>query len=125
VTESKGIQSDLIPKIATGLCGGISRTNGTCGAVIGSVMALNVIYGRNNVLDVEKKDTNYLKVQQFLQNFEDKFGSTNCQVLTGCDLSTEDGLEKFEANNIEEQCKNYVEKATKTVMSLLDNSTNC
>ncbi|MBC8186140.1 C_GCAxxG_C_C family protein [candidate division KSB1 bacterium] len=124
MTESKGIQSDLIPKIATGLCGGISRTNGTCGAVLGSVMVLNVIYGRNNVLDVEKKDTNYLKVQQFLQNFEREFGSTNCQVLTGCDLSTEQGLEKFETDNMDEQCKKYVEKATNVVMSLLEIPTN-
>jgi len=27
VAESKGIKSDIIPKIATGFCAGISRTN--------------------------------------------------------------------------------------------------
>jgi hypothetical protein len=43
VAESKNIQSDFIPKIATGLCAGISRTCGTCGAVTGAIMAINLI----------------------------------------------------------------------------------
>ena len=33
VAEGLGIRSELIPKIATGLCGGISRTGNICGAV--------------------------------------------------------------------------------------------
>jgi len=124
VSESKGIQSELIPKIATGLCSGFSRTNGLCGAISGAVLVLNLFFGRDDALDDEKKEINYLKVQQFLQQFEGKFGSTNCQVLTGCDLSTEEGLEKFETDNLDEQCKEYVEETTKTVMSLIEASTN-
>ena len=124
MSESKGIQSELIPKIATGLCSGFSRTNGLCGAISGAVLVLNLFFGRDDALDDEKKEINYLKVQQFLQQFEGKFGSTNCQVLTGCDLSTEEGLEKFETDNLDEQCKEYVEETTKTVMSLIEASTN-
>ena len=37
ISESMGQKSDLIPKIATGLCGGVSRTCGICGAVSGGV----------------------------------------------------------------------------------------
>jgi hypothetical protein len=33
IAESQGIQSDLIPRIATGFYSGISRTDGMCGAV--------------------------------------------------------------------------------------------
>jgi dihydrofolate reductase len=33
IAESQGIQPDLIPRIATGFCSGISRTGGMCGAV--------------------------------------------------------------------------------------------
>ena len=31
IAESRGIQSELIPRIATGLCGGIAKTGGVCG----------------------------------------------------------------------------------------------
>ena len=31
VAESKGISSDLIPKVATGFCGGIAHTCNICG----------------------------------------------------------------------------------------------
>jgi C_GCAxxG_C_C family probable redox protein len=124
VSESKGIKSDLIPNIATGFCGGISRTNGLCGAISGAVLALNLIFGRDDALDDERKETNYVKVQQFLNYFEKKFGSTNCQVLTGCDLSTEQGLEKFDADNLDEQCRGYVEETTTFVMTLIEIPTN-
>ena len=124
VSESKGIKSDLIPKIATGFCGGISRTNGLCGAISGAVLALNLVFGRDDVLDEEQKEINYLEVQRFLIHFEEKFASTNCQVLTGCDLSTEQGLDKFDADNLDEKCRGYVEEATKSVMSLIEISPN-
>ena len=87
-------------------------------------MALNIFYGRDNVHDEKKKEVNYLKVQKFLGKFEKKFGSTNCRELTGCDLSTEQGLEKFNADNLDEKCRNFVEQATTTVMSLIETSTN-
>jgi len=51
VAEYKNIQSELIPKIATGLCGGVSKTNGMCGAVSGGVLAISMIYGRNKMED--------------------------------------------------------------------------
>jgi len=43
IAESKGIKSDLIPKIATGICAGISRTNNICGALSGAIMAILLI----------------------------------------------------------------------------------
>ncbi|GBD95663.1 MAG TPA: C_GCAxxG_C_C family protein [Nitrospirae bacterium] len=48
IAESQGIQSDLIPKIATGFCSGISRTCGMCGALSGAIMSLNLLYGRSS-----------------------------------------------------------------------------
>jgi len=46
VAESRGVQSDLIPRIATGLCGGIARTAGLWGAVSGGVPAVSLVTGR-------------------------------------------------------------------------------
>ena len=48
IAESQGIQSDLIPRIATGFCSGISRTGGMCGAVSGAIMGIGLVAGRNS-----------------------------------------------------------------------------
>ena len=95
IAEAKGIQSELIPKIATGFCGGISRTCGMCGAISGAILAVNLEYGRNDPdASVEK---NYIIVRKLMAMFEEKFGSMNCMELIGCDLGTEEGRNDFKA----------------------------
>lgn len=118
VTESKNIQSDLIPKIATGFCAGLSRTRGTCGAVTGAVMAINMFYGRND--PSMPLVQSYPPVQKLIQRFEDKFGSTNCMQLIGCDLGTEEGRNKFLDENIILICKNFTSEATRMALSIID-----
>jgi len=118
VCESKGTQSALIPRIASGFCGGVANTNSMCGAVAGGILALNVVYGRDNAS--ESKDINYQKVQQFQKMFLTKFGSTNCSVLTDCDLSTDEGHQKFKELNIHQKCTDYTGEATKMVLELME-----
>jgi C_GCAxxG_C_C family probable redox protein len=118
VAESKGIQSDLIPKIATGFCSGVSRTCGTCGAVSGAIMVLSLFYGRS--LPGESIETCYNTVQKMTDMFEIKFGSTNCKQLIGCDLATEEGQNTFKSNNLIDQCRNYTEEATRMVMLIIE-----
>jgi C_GCAxxG_C_C family probable redox protein len=120
VSESKNIQSELIPKIATGFCGGLSRTCGICGALSGAIMALNLFYGRN--LPDESVETCYIKVQQLIEMFENKFVSTDCKQLIGCDLGTKEGQNTFMTNNLVDQCINYTEEATRIVMSILEDA---
>lgn len=118
VAEEKGIQSDLIPRIATGFCSGTSRTCGMCGAVSGAIMSLSLLTGRS--APDESVEENYLIVRKLMGMFEDRFGSTNCRELTGCNLSTEEGQETFWTNNLIEQCKGYTEEATRMTMLLIE-----
>jgi C_GCAxxG_C_C family probable redox protein len=118
VAEGKNIQSELIPKIATGFCGGIARTSGICGAVSGAVMAISIYYGRS--LPDEPIDRSYIPVQRIIEVFENKFGSTNCRQLTGCDLGTEEGRKRFFAMNMLERCRGYTEEATRMAMSIIE-----
>jgi C_GCAxxG_C_C family probable redox protein len=118
VTESKGIQSDLIPKIATGFCSGISRTCGMCGAVIGAIMALNIFFGRN--ISSESHEPSYIAVRKLLDMFESRFGSTNCKQLIGCDLGTKQGQNTFKSNNLIEQCRNYTEEAARMAILIIE-----
>ena len=118
VSESKNIQSELLPKIGSGFCGGISRTQGTCGAVIGAVMALNMFFGRNE--PSVPLDQCYPPVQKFVHWFEERFGSTNCTTLIDCDLSTKEGLHKFIQGNILATCKNITSETIGRVLNILD-----
>ena len=117
VAESKNVQSELIPKIASGFCGGIARTSGICGAVSGAIMAISIFCGRD--LPDEPIDKAYVPVRKLIETFENKFGSTNCRELTGCDLSTEEGRKRYFATNMLERCRGYTEEATRMAMSVI------
>ena len=118
MTESKNIRSDIIPKISSGFCGGIARTSGICGAVSGAIMALSLFFGRSS--PKEQIDQCYAAVQKLIGMFGSKFGSTNCKQLTGIDLGTEEGLLRFLSENKREQCRGFVEEATRLAILLID-----
>jgi C_GCAxxG_C_C family probable redox protein len=111
IAESRGIKSDVIPKIATGLCSGLSRTGGICGAVSGGVLAVNLVCGRTD--SSQSVDNNYQLVRRFLSEFEAKFGSTNCQRLIGCRLDTPEGQQFFKANQLREKCQAFTREASR------------
>lgn len=119
IAEYKGIKSNLIPRIATGLCAGFSATSRMCGALTGAILAVNMVLGRN--LGSESKDENYAVVQQLINLFEDRVGSTNCASLMGCDLGTKEGRITFYDENLIEKCKEYSIIAATLAMGLLDN----
>jgi C_GCAxxG_C_C family probable redox protein len=117
VAESEGIQSDFIPKIATGFCGGVSRTCGMCGAVSGGIMAIGVLAGRS--APTESVADSYGMVRKLVEDFGSKFGSANCKELTGCDLGTDEGQKYFKENNIRQKCRIFTEQATRIALGLI------
>ena len=118
VAESRAIQSDLIPRIATGFCSGMARTGGQCGAVSGAIMALGLATGRQSPR--ESVEPTYVVVRELMKQFAERFGSTNCRTLLGCDIETAEGQKTFKANHLIERCYVYAEGATQIAMSLLD-----
>lgn len=117
IAESQHIQSKLIPSIATGFCSGMSQTCGTCGALTGGILGLNIALGRSNADD--SVDRNYAAVQTLVQQFEKSFGSTNCQELLGCDLGTEEGQQAFSSQNLGNKCREFTGKAADMVLTIL------
>lgn len=105
VAEEAGLDSPLIPRIASGFCGGIARTGEICGAVTGGVMALGLVFGRDSaagsIADV------YSKVQQFHGEFSKQCGSVNCAELIGCDLGTADGQRTFVEQRLHRKCLEF------------------
>ncbi len=117
VAESEGIQLDFIPRIATGFCGGVSRTSGMCGAVSGGIMVIGLFTGRN--APTETVAESYTMVRKLVKEFGARFGSINCQELTGCDLGTEEGQKYFKENNLRQRCKVFTEGATRISLTLI------
>ncbi|MDD4242268.1 MAG: C-GCAxxG-C-C family protein [Smithellaceae bacterium] len=118
VAETKGVTSAWIPKIASGFCGGTSRTRGTCGAVAGAVMAVNLFCGRND--PSAPLSHSYPPVQRLIRAFEERFGSTNCFDLIRCDLATEEGQRKFLAENLLVRCKAFTAFAAAEALAAID-----
>ncbi|MGA2747447.1 MAG: C-GCAxxG-C-C family protein [Verrucomicrobiota bacterium] len=120
VAESRGIQSKLIPGIATGLCGGIARSGGICGAVSGGVLAISMITGRSS--PKASREENQRLVRTFLNQCEAQFSSTNCEQLIGCRLDTPEGQRFFSEHHLREKCAGFAREAARMAARLLDES---
>ncbi|ABO50930.1 C_GCAxxG_C_C family protein [Desulforamulus reducens MI-1] len=71
--------SPELVKLITGFGSGVGHAGCLCGALSGSVMALNMVKGRTS--NQEKRDAAYDTVRQFHDRFREQFGSTDCRVL--------------------------------------------
>ena len=120
VAEKHSIQSDILPGIASGFCGGMSRTAGLCGALVGGIMALGILFGRKSADDSPKKV--YALSERLVRDFEEHLGSRNCSDILGCDISTREGEAIFEARKLAKTvCLDATVQATDLVMRVLEN----
>lgn len=117
VAEYKKVESDLIPRLATGFCGGLARTGGMCGAVTGGVLAINLLYGRDDF--EQDKEENYRAIQEFMRIFRERFNKVDCPGLIGVDISTAGGREEYEAKKLHPRCANFVGEATRMVLETI------
>jgi C_GCAxxG_C_C family probable redox protein len=115
VAESQNIENDLIPRIATGFCSGIARTNGLCGAAGGAILAINMLCGRDDTTSTV--EGNYNVVRDFIRRFEAEFGSVNCYQLIGCRLDTPEGQAFFKENNLWDKCLVFTREAGRFAIS--------
>jgi C_GCAxxG_C_C family probable redox protein len=91
VCRDYGIESDVIPKIATCFGGGIANTGSVCGAVIGAVMAIGLV--RKQSTSIGEWFATAGVAQEFRRRFEDEMNTISCSELTGIDFSTVKGPE--------------------------------
>jgi C_GCAxxG_C_C family probable redox protein len=75
--EVFGFESGPIVKALTPMPG-IAERGETCGAVIGSLMALGLVFGREKVEDWAAWRACLVPSRAFCERFEKEFGSTNC-----------------------------------------------
>ena len=85
---------------------------------MGAIMGLNLSTGRSE--PGASVDQNYALVIELIDQFEDKFGSTQCKTLTGVNLGTSEGQAAFREKGQIENCLDYVAEAIRLVISLVD-----
>jgi len=117
LARAQGIESDLLTRMATGFCGGMARTCGTCGALTGAIMGLGISLGRSQP-DGSVKDA-YAATQRLIREFEQAFGARDCHVLLGCDLGTPEGQAQFRERQLAERCIGYTGKAAEIAATIL------
>ena len=116
--EHADIQSPLIPGIATGFCHGTSRTWGTCGALSGAILAINLTHGRSHPEQSTRE--NYQAVRTLMEAFGQSCGSTLCSELIGCDLDTRDGLKTYQDNRLRTHCRAFIGTAAGIAAQLIE-----
>ena len=119
VAMENGADADILPAIATGFCGGMSRHAEMCGAVTGGIMGLGLVFGRNTVQNSTQGC--YKAVTEFLKSFKDLHGSLNCKDLIGYDLGVAEELEQFGKENPGfEKCIRFSMDAASMVQEIIN-----
>lgn len=118
LAEAQETKSDLIPKIATGLCSGMGRTCGTCGALSGGILGIGLALGRSRA--DEPVDPAYQAVRRLIAEFETEFGARDCHLLLGCDLGTPEGQTVFREKGLREQCARYTGRAAEMAARIVE-----
>jgi len=113
-TKRLGRASDMIPRVATGFAGGVSRTKSLCGALAGGVIALGAAYGRDKLED--NRSVLMAKVQKMMARFRDRFGSDNCFTLTGLDFNQPGAMDTYR-KRVHAECRAYVELVLREVFA--------
>jgi C_GCAxxG_C_C family probable redox protein len=118
VSRQLGIENEIIPRIATPFGGGIGGRGEVCGAVIGSIMAIGLKFGREEPSQPNRHA--YALAREFCQRFEQETGSLSCRELTGMDLSTPEGLRAYRRTDVPLRvCLPAAGAAFRLVMELL------
>jgi C_GCAxxG_C_C family probable redox protein len=85
--------SNLIPKIGTGIGAGVSLNGLLCGSISSVALAIGIKYGRTS--PEESPQPIWEMVDKYVSEFRDKFGYVNCRQLTGLNLKTKEGLKEY------------------------------
>ena len=80
------IDEKTLIKLANPFGGGMSRLREVCGAFSGIAMIMGLLYGYDNVDNIEDKKAIYEEVQSLATKFEKKNGSIICRQLLNLDV---------------------------------------
>jgi len=93
LTEYLDVDSDLVPRIATGIGADYSLNGFTCGSISAAAIAIGAEYGKDS--NVENPQAAWKRVDRFIEAFKDRWGAVTCRELTGLDVKTAEGMKEY------------------------------
>ncbi|MBU8871862.1 MAG: C-GCAxxG-C-C family protein [Gemmatimonadales bacterium] len=115
-----GVDRQTALKLGSPLGGGLSRTGGTCGAALGSLLILGLRHGHVDIDDDEQSDLCRAETQEFLRRLGVKRGGTTCPEILNADLSQPGELERAKDEDLfEKSCPHAVREAAEILVELL------
>lgn len=88
-----------------------------CGAVSGGVMGIGLAEGR--IAPDDSVETTYRMVQEFMREFESRFGSLNCCELVGVDTRTDEGRSYARQHGLYARCRTFSIEAAGMILEKL------
>ncbi len=119
LAKCQGVESPLIPRIASGFGAGMGRSGETCGAITGAVIGLGIRYGRDKVEPIKDRRP-YWYAQEFLKRFKKEHNALSCPALLELDLAKPEDYEEFNKQNLWiYKCTKYILSATSIACDIL------
>jgi C_GCAxxG_C_C family probable redox protein len=119
--EAIPLEGDNLWYAASGFGGGIAGCGWICGALDGAVMALGVAEGQQTAREGRVSDRIKSRVRVLHDEFQERFGSVNCQALSGFILRDPEQYQEFKRSTVKsERCHGYVQFAVDRSLDLLD-----
>lgn len=81
---------------------------------------MGLVHGRDRAEEQDAKEAVHAKSGEFVQRFAEVNGALRCRDLIGLDVSSEQGVQEYHAQNLQEKCSGIVSNAVRVVLELLD-----
>ena len=118
--EVTKFDNDQALAISSGFGGGMGQLQETCGAATGAFMVIGINNSRKYTDVDERKNKTNTMIQEFNQRFTALHKTTNCRLLLGVDLKTEEGRQMMQDKNLSELvCSKCVSDSVKILSELM------
>lgn len=115
------LKPETAARIAAPFGGGVARRGETCGAVNGAFMVLGLKYGHTSAADLDSKEKTYHGVEQFISQFQERYGTIICNDLLDCDISIPEGLQSaLDSQLFVTRCPKFVGDAIEILDQIMD-----
>jgi C_GCAxxG_C_C family probable redox protein len=116
-----GVEREAGLRLAAPLAGGMSRTDGACGAATGALLVLGLKHGHTDPDDEVGRERIRTLTQEFLRRYQERKGSTMCTDILGHNLSEPGVPEKVKAGQLSSlTCPDAVRTAAQLLEEYLD-----
>jgi C_GCAxxG_C_C family probable redox protein len=112
--------NDQASAISSGFGGGMGRLQETCGAATGAFMVIGINNSRRYADIDERKNKSNTMIQEFSKRFIAIHKTTNCRLLLGVDLKSEEGRQIMQQDNLSESiCEKCISDSVDILQELI------